>query len=105
MAEIKVTADGATVTTQNARNFVFGAQGGIEKVTTGSRTRHLSAEDLSRLKNVGEPGHPDGHPLFEGLEIAVKNAGIHAAGESMTVKHEANPAPQKQAPKPDGWKH
>ena len=105
MAKTTVTADGATVTTPAARTFRFGEQGGIQSVDTAPRTRHLSAEDITRLKGVSEPGHPNGHPLFEGLEIAVKNAGLHAAGQDMTAKPEAKTTAPAAARKPEGWKH
>ncbi len=98
MAEIKVTADGATVTTHKARTFTFGAQGGVEAVTTGDRTRQFSHEDIQRLKNVGEP-------LFEALDIAVKNAKLHEAAQGMTAKPENTSAAPKPTIKPDGWKH
>ena len=105
MAEIKVTPDGATVTTHKARTFTFGAQGGVESVTTGDRIRQFSHEDIQRLKDVGEPGHPEGHPMFEALDIAVKNAKLHAAAQSMTDKPENASAAPKPTIKPDGWKH
>ena len=103
MAETKVTADGATVKTQG-RTFSFSAQGALESVQPHERTRTFSAADVDRLKNVGEPGHENGHPLFEGIQIAMKNAALHAAGQDMTSKPESAAAP-KAALKPEGWKH
>ncbi len=104
MAEIKVTPEGATVKTR-ARTFAFSAEGKIDSVQTVDRTRQFSHDDIQRLKNVGEPGHPEGHPMFEALDIAVKNAKLHDAAQSLTEKPETTAAAPKPAHKPDGWKH